>query len=95
MTINTTLARQEIRFSGQVQGVGFRFTARALARDYRVTGYVKNLPNGQVEMVVEGPKQEIARFRTVLERHMLAYIDQSDVRDATPTGEFSDFGIRF
>ena len=41
-------------FSGHVQGVGFRYTTRSVASRFAVTGYVRNLPDGRVELVAEG-----------------------------------------
>ena len=44
---------KQVRYSGQVQGVGFRYTAQRLAEGYAVSGYVRNLPEGDVELVAE------------------------------------------
>jgi len=46
--------RVQVIYKGMVQGVGFRFTAEALARRFDVTGYAKNLTDGNVEVVAEG-----------------------------------------
>jgi len=54
----TDVARHII-FSGYVQGVGFRFTARQIARRYNLTGFVRNLPDGRVEMLVQGQPEDI------------------------------------
>ena len=54
--------RRRILYSGRVQGVGFRFTAERLARARTVSGYVRNLPDGRVEIVVEGELSEIEAF---------------------------------
>src|SRR5271157_2991968 len=51
--------RREVYYSGRVQGVGFRYTASSIARQFAVTGYGKNLPDGRVELVVEGRTEEI------------------------------------
>src|SRR5437868_3616157 len=51
-----------VHYSGRVQGVGFRASTATLARDYPVTGWVKNLPDGSVEMRVEGPEDAILAF---------------------------------
>lgn len=58
MAATSTIARV-IRYTGSVQGVGFRYTARSLARHYPVGGWVRNLPDGRVEMVIEGPQAEV------------------------------------
>ncbi len=49
-------------YSGRVQGVGFRATVRQLACGYDVTGFVRNLPDGRVEVVAEGEKTELESF---------------------------------
>ena len=51
-----------VHFEGRVQGVGFRYTCRELAKGFDVVGTVKNLPDGRVEMEVMGEKEEIEEF---------------------------------
>ncbi len=53
----------QILYSGNVQGVGFRYTVRSVAAGYEVTGIVRNLPDGRVELVAEGAKDELESFR--------------------------------
>lgn len=48
--------------SGRVQGVGFRFFAERAAREARVTGWVRNLPDGSVETVAEGPQEAVEKY---------------------------------
>lgn len=54
--------RWHILFEGDVQFVGFRYTARLLARRLALTGWVKNLPDGSVETEVQGPVVDLRRF---------------------------------
>ena len=54
--------RCEIYYSGRVQGVGFRYTVRSIAGRFAVTGFVKNLRDGRVQLVAEGLAEEIQRF---------------------------------
>lgn len=83
-------------FSGSVQGVGFRYTARGIAKRFAVAGYVKNLPNGQVELIAEGDEREVQNFITAVCRSELSeYIRQVDTDWQASTGEFSVFDIRF
>ncbi|HWQ92492.1 MAG TPA: acylphosphatase, partial [Clostridia bacterium] len=49
----------QIYYSGSVQGVGFRYTVKSAATGYEVTGVVRNLPDGRVEMLAEGTKPEL------------------------------------
>ena len=51
--------QREVYYSGRVHGVGFRYTVRSLASRLAVSGFVKNLPDGRVHLVVEGPPGEI------------------------------------
>ena len=55
--------RLHILYSGQVQGVGFRYQARQVSAGYEVTGRVRNLPDGRVELVAEGEEAELNAFR--------------------------------
>jgi len=88
--------RMSAWFSGHVQGVGFRFTAVALARRFpSVTGYVRNLRDGRVELVAEGPDSELAEFLRQVQEEMSGYIREVKVHYAEPTGEFSGFGVRY
>jgi acylphosphatase len=55
--------RVRIVYSGRVQGVGFRYTALQAARGFELTGTVRNLPDGSVELVAEGSREELESFR--------------------------------
>ncbi|MBI3834988.1 MAG: ATP-binding protein [Planctomycetes bacterium] len=85
--------RRTIHFSGRVQGVGFRFSANSLARRFDVTGYVRNLPDGRVEIVAEGGKDEIDQFQEAVAEAMKVHIQHATLSDAPPTGEFRTFDI--
>lgn len=86
--------RLAVLFSGHVQGVGFRYTARSVSRDFQVVGYVRNLPDGRVEMVVEGSPAEARAFVEAVHREMAGYLRDVQVNEEPPTGEFADFQIR-
>jgi acylphosphatase len=86
--------RRTSYFSGRVQGVGFRYTAQAIARNFAVAGFVRNLPDGRVELVAEGAKDEICHFLETIGQKMTDYIKQRTDVDSPATGEFSDFGVR-
>ncbi len=58
--------RMQILYSGNVQGVGFRYTARSVATGFEVAGTVRNLPDGRVELIAEGDKQELEAFRQAI-----------------------------
>ena len=89
------MIRRTVFFSGQVQGVGFRYTACHVARRFDVAGYVKNLPDGRVEAVVEGEGDEIARFVEAVSEEMSPGLQDTKSHDSPATGEFKRFEIRF
>jgi acylphosphatase len=88
------LIRAEVHFEGHVQGVGFRFTAQATAGRYAIVGYVRNLPDGRVELVVEGEKGEIDRFLADLSRRMEGHIQRQHRTDLPATREFTRFSVQ-
>ena len=86
--------RRLVYYSGRVQGVGFRYTTHAIARKHDVSGYVRNLPDGRVEVVVEGRRQELEAFLREVRDRFSGHIrdERPDVEPAT--GEFSGFDVR-
>jgi acylphosphatase len=86
--------RRTIHFAGRVQGVGFRFTTRAIAGRHPVTGFVQNLPDGRVRIVVEGSVAALDAFVADVAGEMDRYIESTDVSRQPATGEFSEFEIR-
>jgi acylphosphatase len=88
-----TSQRTTVHYAGRVQGVGFRYTARSIARGYEVTGYVCNLPDGRVELVAEGEKHQLDAFLAEVRDRFFNGIrdERRDTRAAT--GEFSGFQI--
>ncbi len=84
-----------VRFTGHVQGVGFRYTTCRVAGGHDVTGWVRNVPDGSVECVVEGEASEIDAFLTDLREQMSSYIRGSSQQRAPCTGQFSSFGVKY
>jgi len=79
-----------------VQGVGFRFTAERVALSLGLTGWVKNLFEGRVEVVCEGAEAVLIDFLHKMKSgSMKRYIQDAQVTWQEPTGEFADFSIRF
>jgi len=64
--MTTNRRRVHVFYSGQVQGVGFRYTVRSVAAGFEVTGTVRNLPDGRVELVAEGSTAELNAFRQAI-----------------------------
>jgi acylphosphatase len=95
MEADEEVERREVHYSGHVQGVGFRYTARAIARQFAVTGYVKNLSDGGVELVVEGRAEEIEAMLRAVQSEMGRYIREVRETPSRATGRFSTFDVRF
>jgi len=85
---------ETVHFSGRVQGVGFRYTALWLAKEFEVAGYVQNLPDGRVRLEAEGEAQEVARFVAAIEERMQGYVRQVERAGARRPRQFQGFGIR-
>jgi acylphosphatase len=83
---------KRVYYSGIVQGVGFRYTAQSLARQFTVAGWVRNLPDGRVELLAEGEPAEVDGFLAAVAKHMGGYILETTVQDETPPG-LPDFRI--
>lgn len=80
---------------GEVQGVSFRDFTRSAARAALLTGFVRNLSDGAVEVVAEGEESDLRAFLLHLkEKHPFAKVERIDEVWREPTGEFSGFHIR-
>ena len=88
------MLRQTCYFSGRVQGVGFRYTVQNLALQYNVHGYVRNMGDGRVELVMEGPDGEINSLVDDVNQKMNGYIKRVDKTTAPATGEFKRFYVK-
>lgn len=87
--------RRHVWYSGRVQGVGFRYTCRSLAREFRVVGWVRNLPDGRVELVAEAELAELETFLAAVQEEMSPLITEV-VAKTEPPGEppLADFAVR-
>ena len=66
-------SRLQVYYEGRVQGVGFRYTVKSLAGGFDVSGTVRNLPDGRVELVVEGAKDELSAFQQAIRESELGH----------------------
>ena len=83
-----------ILYSGNVQGVGFRYTVKSTATGYEVTGTVRNLPDGQVELVAEGARDELEAFRQgVRDSGLEHFIRDEKITWSETLNEFRGFEI--
>lgn len=82
------MKRVRVVASGRVQGVFYRATCARLARDLGLGGYVRNLSDGRVEAVFEGPEDDVERMVTWSRRGPdLAHVDDLDAVAEEPVGE--------
>jgi len=86
---------KHIIFTGRVQGVGFRFTALSTANRYGLTGLVRNLLDGSVEMVAQGPADDIDDCIREIERAFDGYIKETKIEDVSCKPQYTDFKITF
>jgi acylphosphatase len=86
--------RRTLYYQGRVQGVGFRWTVQHIASSYPVTGYVQNLEDGRVLLVVEGATGQLDPFLHDVDQKLGRYIAAVQKSVQPATGEFDDFHIR-
>ena len=86
-SIGPDVVRKRFYFSGRVQRVGFRFTAEGLAGELGLTGYVKNLPDGRVELEVQGREDAIQELLAGLRADSYIRITGTEVEEKTPVRE--------
>ena len=90
----TGRCRLTVTYRGRVQGVGFRYSVKKLAAGFEVTGTVRNLPDGRVELEAEGGRDELEAFRQAIRESELAhFIQQEDTAWADARNEFRGFEI--
>jgi len=86
---------KHIVFRGQVQGVGFRFTAYHIAGGCRLTGFVRNLPDGTVEMLAQGTPDDVDTCIRQIQDSFAGYIKQTLVEETPPDLKYKEFRITF
>ena len=92
-TKEVPMKAKSVFYSGLVQGVGFRATVAAIARDYPVTGWVKNLPDGRVEMLVEGSEEDIGKFLKAIRVRWKDNIEKERMEEQAASGRFKRFEV--
>ena len=86
--------RLHIFYSGRVQGVGFRYTVKSLVSGFEVTGLVRNLADGRVELVAEGMREELEAFRRAIQDSEVGrFIRNEETAWGESTGAFRGFEI--
>ena len=87
------IERRHYIFSGSVQGVGFRYRATCAARGLGITGYVKNLYDGRVEMEVQGDRDSITRMLVEIEAGSFIHIEDMEVKNIPVISDERDFKV--
>jgi len=82
-----------VYYSGKVQGVGFRATAAEIAKDYPVTGWVKNLSDGRVQLLAEGPDEAVEKFLAAIRKRWKDSITKEETQKQEPTGKLEAFKV--
>ena len=92
--MNESPVQIEVIYTGRVQGVGFRFNAQHIARGFDVRGEVRNLPNGTVQLLAEGERNELERFFAKISQSMGANIERESRTERVYRGDLKGFQIR-
>jgi acylphosphatase len=89
------MAAYRIRYSGHVQGVGFRYSVKQIAAEFEVSGTVENLPDGDVELFLQGEEAEASgMLEAIRESHLNGFIRKEDIRKDIERTEIAGFSIR-
>lgn len=94
MSAANEVHHETVYFSGRVQGVGFRYMAVQIAREFEVAGYVQNLPDGRVCLEVEGDLRVVDDFVAALEERMRGYIRKVERARRRRAAQFDGFTMR-
>jgi len=86
--------RRTVLYSGTVQGVGFRWTTMRALQDLTLTGYVRNLLDGRVELLLEGETADLDRALARIRDALGAHIHEEAQTVTAATGEFAGFGVQ-
>jgi acylphosphatase len=86
---------KHIIFIGRVQGVGFRFTARRAASRRQLTGFVRNVPDGTVEMLAQGRSEDVDDCIQDIKEYFAGYLKETKIEEIPPDPMYIDFKITF
>jgi acylphosphatase len=86
--------RMQVFYTGKVQGIGFRYTVKTVSTGFDLTGTVRNLPDGRVELIAEGERNELEDFRGAIRDSGLGhFVQKEEVSWGDAQNEFRGFEI--
>jgi acylphosphatase len=85
--MNPSPIRRRVFYAGRVQGVGFRWTCKRIAGRFGLGGFVKNLPDGRVQLEAEGSADEVGWFLNAVRDQMATNIEQESRLDLPAEGD--------
>lgn len=83
----------QVIYTGRVQGVGFRWTCQSIAQRHPVTGTVKNLMDGTVELLADGDAREVRSFLLEIQHAMSGHIENAEITPVHESVQYSGFRI--
>lgn len=86
---------KHVIFSGRVQGVGFRYTCHRIVMRHDLTGFVRNLPDGSVELLIQGHPEDVADCLADIKESFGGYIRDTKAVELPPNPRYTDFRISF
>lgn len=87
------MVQTHIFYSGTVQGVGFRYTVQRFAKELQLKGWVRNLSDGRVEILVEGEEAKIQELTAKIDQRYDGYIKNKQAHNQPAHGAFQEFEI--
>lgn len=89
------MTAKQVFYTGRVQGVGFRFSVKQLAKGFDVTGWVKNLPDARVELQVMGENEELEEFlQEIQDSHLGGFIREIEAHPISLLENITGFSIK-
>ena len=89
------IVRARVKYAGYVQGIGFRYTAVMISRNFSITGYVRNLRDGTVKLSAEGERSQVDAFLAHIRSDMKRHLSDETIEWVEPTGQYDGFQIRY
>lgn len=86
---------KHIVFTGRVQGVGFRYTTHRLANRHDLSGFVRNLPDGTVEALLQGSEPNVRACVNEIKEYFISYLRDTQITDQPVNSQYHEFRITY